>query len=143
MSVTDPGPFMADMDVAFLEAYKRSPVAKPLKSVTYVEPRMGDVAAISLVKQFDTETNETLMPTVLFSKVITLRDFIDTDAVSLPVCGRCAFPFTPRSPVPKVNNIKLVRPSLFLPNDHPLHPARSSPGVDDRQIRRGDGQPLP
>jgi hypothetical protein len=83
MMVTDPGSFLAEMDVEFYQRYKNS-FEEALKPVTFVEPHVGTLAP-SVKKDIgkSSEPMEELTPLgKIRSKTVVLGDFIDTDAVS-------------------------------------------------------------
>jgi hypothetical protein len=97
MSVTDPAPFLKDMDVGFFQKYKDAPAPTTHSptAVKYVEPHVGLQAPLSkrTTAPYESEsTEETSCESgKIESKIVVLEDFIDTDAV-------IAFPsiFTPK-----------------------------------------------
>lgn len=91
MTVTDCRPFLADIDSALLDKYRKWETFDSLRPVKYTEPSLGIMSA---EKECD-DKMETAMAlgrppmesckaqmSVVSSKIITLEDFIDTDAVS-------------------------------------------------------------
>ncbi|KAB8360661.1 hypothetical protein FH972_024399 [Carpinus fangiana] len=88
MSITDTAPFLKELDEDFLRRYKsiRDTATQP---VQYVEPKPN---LHSEIKSLRSEASQTFTPTVpasgehttdlIESKVVTLGDFIDTDALA-------------------------------------------------------------
>lgn len=91
MSVTDPAPFLQDVDKEFFRVYKNPPAAKKA-SVIYVEPAAGRAPArITTEKARSEECDDGQEPTQsgkIDSKIVVLEDFIDTDAV----CSKNYYP---------------------------------------------------
>lgn len=89
MTVTDPAPFLAQIDFEFYQRYKSIP-KESLKPVIFVEPHVGPLKRETTVKSPNISIlQEELKPMEpIHSKVVVLGDFIDTDAVSyfLHVC---------------------------------------------------------
>jgi hypothetical protein len=91
MSVTDPAPFLKDLDVDFFLNYKKAPASTshvPTK-VKYVEPHVGlqtPLAKHTTAPALN-EGAEELSPESgkIESKIVVLEDFIDTDAVCFAV----------------------------------------------------------
>jgi len=82
MTVTDPAPFLAEMDVEFYQRYKNVSETM-LKPVIFVEPNVGPLVP-SAQREFGkiAEPQEELIPLgKISSKIVVLGDFIDTDAV--------------------------------------------------------------
>lgn len=89
MSITDPAPFLQDLDVDFFERYKgiSDEVFQP---VMYSHPRPSlEQAAHSQTSDAATRSEATKQPPgaektpgIVQSKIITLGDFVDTDALS-------------------------------------------------------------
>lgn len=79
MTITDPAEFLKDLDTAFFNRYKGI-TDHALPPPAYVEPRAPKDGPAS------DSTSRTLshepVPNTLTSKIITLGDFIDTDALS-------------------------------------------------------------
>lgn len=89
MSVTDPAPLLAEIDVEFFKKYTQRVEEATNTKMMYVEPHVGPVevsaARPSLTQQTSDqklEDEESDAPALIKSKVVTLGDFIDTDAVS-------------------------------------------------------------
>jgi len=91
MRITDPRPFLEKIDVAFFKEHTDYGREMKLDPVLYVEPRLGKTE--SLETPSDTLSSSTNAVTEsqgeggvsrepIKSKIITLGDFIDTDAVS-------------------------------------------------------------
>ncbi len=88
MSVTDPAPFLQDMDVDFFRKYKNPPSIQ-VPAVKYVEPQVGQVAAPKATTEKADDVENAQQPTdsgKIQSKVVVLGDFIDTDAVCTSGC---------------------------------------------------------
>lgn len=91
MSVTDPAPFLKDLDVDFFLNYKNALTSTSHlpTEVKYVEPHVG--LQTSLAKHTTApapnEGAEELSPESgkIESKIVVLEDFIDTDAVCFAV----------------------------------------------------------
>lgn len=93
MSVTDPAPFLEEVDVDFFQRYTQRVEEKTATTIAYVEPHVGPVDAspappnltekVSDLKLEKEDTSDA--HAIIKSKVITLGDFIDTDAVSRPI----------------------------------------------------------
>ena len=94
MSVTDPAPFLKDMDVEFFQDAP-APTTHSPTAVKYVEPHVGLQAPLSERTTAPDESESIEEPSCepgkTESKIVALEDFIDTDAV-------VAFPpiFTPK-----------------------------------------------
>jgi homoaconitase/3-isopropylmalate dehydratase large subunit len=81
MTVTDPAPFLAQIDLEFYQRYKNIP-KELLKPVTFVEPHVGPLEPGTDTKLPDTWASQEFEPMeTIKSKVVVLGDFIDTDAV--------------------------------------------------------------
>jgi hypothetical protein len=90
MSVTDPTPFLEEVDVDFFQRYTQRVEEKTATTIAYVEPHVGPVDSspnltekVSDLKLEKEDTSDA--HAIIKSKVITLGDFIDTDAVSRPI----------------------------------------------------------
>lgn len=87
MSVTDPAPFLEDLDVEFLLEYKNAPARTSRSSteIKYVEPHLGALALLAkhVPPRLASQNVEERSPDAekIRSKVVVLEDFIDTDAV--------------------------------------------------------------
>lgn len=88
LTVTDPTPLLKEIDVAFFEKYRGGPTSQ-LKPVEYVEPdltaRINDVSEPLQPTTSRPEPGQEEIPDSLktiSSKVVTLGDFIDTDALA-------------------------------------------------------------
>jgi hypothetical protein len=85
--VTDPAPFLKDMDVEFFQKYKNAPAptAHSPTVVKYVEPHVGLQAPLSKRTTAPGESKSIEEPPCesgkIESKIVVLEDFIDTDAV--------------------------------------------------------------
>lgn len=82
MQITDPRSLLDDMDIEFFKTY-RGDAEKVYKPVTYFEP---GVRAQSATKRKSNKTDSGVTSqdgsNQIQSKIITLGDFIDTDALS-------------------------------------------------------------
>ena len=90
MSVTDPAPFLRDMDVEFFQKYKNPPSIQVL-AVKYVEPHVGQIATPKATTEKVDNGEHGQQPADsgnIRSKVVVLGDFIDTDAVSVIGCAQ-------------------------------------------------------
>jgi homoaconitate hydratase len=86
MNVTDPAPYLAEMDVEFYQRNKHIS-GTVLKPVMFAEPHVGPLVP-SVKKEVGriSESQEELTPLgKINSKIVALGDFIDTDAVSYPL----------------------------------------------------------
>lgn len=87
MTVTDPAPFLREIDVDFLKRYKSIPNGAS-QSMMYSEPRVPvdsvtqQRAPVPPTKDETASIESQQQPGIVQSKVITLGDFIDTDALS-------------------------------------------------------------
>lgn len=87
MSVTDPAPFLKDMDAEFSQKYKNAPAPTTHSptAVRYVEPYVGLQAPLSKRTTVPDESESIEEPSCesgkIESKIVVLEDFIDTDAV--------------------------------------------------------------
>ncbi len=90
MTITDPASFISKLDVAFLDAYKGGSQASRL-ALTYVEPnlkssknfRSSQSGVVSLPGSAKKEIENPKELGLIKSKVVTLGDLIDTDAVRM------------------------------------------------------------
>ena len=88
MVLTSPIPLIAEIDQSLYQCYKRDLTSEHPASVQYVEPHVGSRS--STVKtphnghtpEKDTIGESEEQFSTVSSRVITLEDFIDTDAVS-------------------------------------------------------------
>jgi hypothetical protein len=93
MSITSPAEFLRDLDVEFFRRYRSLPDTD-LVPVEYVEPDLSSrpertKSAAAVTQELDDSDDKRLRKLdKIRSKVVTLGDFIDTDAVSLPSCLR-------------------------------------------------------
>jgi hypothetical protein len=87
MSVTDPAPFLKDMDLEFFRIYKNAPAPASYSPapVKYVEPHVGSRAppAKRTTAPDEDEAKPASHSGRIESKIVVLEDFIDTDAVCL------------------------------------------------------------
>ena len=89
MSVTDPAPFLRDVDVEFFRNYKNvpAPTSHSPAAVKYVEPHVGSQASPAKRTTAPGENKASDEPSThsgkVESKIVVLEDFIDTDAVRL------------------------------------------------------------
>lgn len=83
MQVTDPRSLIPDMDVEFFKKYRGDPQAS-LKSVTFMEPglRQASNAAGKQQSRSEGSLDHSQELETITSKIVTLGDFIDTDALS-------------------------------------------------------------
>ena len=87
MSVTDPAPFLKDMDVEFFQNYKKAPAptSHSPTAVKYVEPHVGAQTPSTRPMTAPGVTEASEEPLYdsgkIESKIVVLEDFIDTDAV--------------------------------------------------------------
>ena len=90
MSLTSPIPLLAQIDQSIYQCYKRDTTSQHQSSVQYVEPQVGSRSSTvatphdehTLAKDPSDESEQQF--STIASRVITLEDFIDTDAVSCP-----------------------------------------------------------
>lgn len=84
MSVTDPAPFLKDMDMEFFRIYKNAASYSPAP-IKYVEPHVGSQAppAKRTTAPDEDEAGPASDSGRIESKIVVLEDFIDTDAVCL------------------------------------------------------------
>ena len=87
LSVTDPAPFLKDMDVEFFRMYKNAPAQSshsPM-AVKYVEPRTGAQTHLARPATVLDAKEAFVEPSSdsgkIESRIVVLEDFIDTDAV--------------------------------------------------------------
>jgi hypothetical protein len=91
MSVTDPAPFLKDLDVNFFLNYKKAPAstAHLPTEVKYVEPHVGLQASLAQPTAAPARNGgaEERSPESgkIESKIVVLEDFIDTDAVRFAI----------------------------------------------------------
>jgi hypothetical protein len=89
MSITSPAEFLENLDVEFFKRYRSMPDAD-LAPVEYVEPDLGSSSTHSKSTTAPTldpgngGANASKMLDKITSKIVTLGDFIDTDAVCYP-----------------------------------------------------------
>jgi hypothetical protein len=90
MSVTDPGPFLQDLDYELLERYETRSSHPSVTDVPYMEPIISrselsqqSFASHMEDKSEDQAPQDTPRPglPVINSKIVRLGEFIDTDAV--------------------------------------------------------------
>ena len=87
MCVTDPAPFLKDMDVEFFQNYKNAPAptSHSPTAFKYIEPHVGAQAPSTkpTIAPGVTEASEEPLSDSgrIESKIVVLEDFIDTDAV--------------------------------------------------------------
>ena len=87
MTVTSPADLLAEIDEDFFREYQH---VREVRSVQYVEPRPGDHggyflkddSGLAIPSGVGDQSHEFSTPSVLSSKVVTLGDFIDTDALA-------------------------------------------------------------
>ena len=85
--MTDPAPFLKDMDVEFFQKYKNAPAPTTHSPtvVKYVEPHVGLQAPLSRRTTALDESESIEEPSCglrkIESRIVVLEDFIDTDAV--------------------------------------------------------------
>ncbi|KAK5168966.1 uncharacterized protein LTR77_006275 [Saxophila tyrrhenica] len=85
MEMTDVAPFLKDIDTEFFKYYKGEIDGQSLPEVQYVEPKPQEVASEeleSLPQASENSSTGTLESGIINSKIVTLEDFIDTDALS-------------------------------------------------------------
>jgi homoaconitase/3-isopropylmalate dehydratase large subunit len=83
MTVTDPAPFLAQVDLEFYQRYKSIP-KESLKPVPFMEPHVGPLESEANGNSPATSAPQVELKPMgpICSKVVVLGDFIDTDAVS-------------------------------------------------------------
>lgn len=87
MSITSPAEFLKDLDTEFFQSYRRLPEFD-LAPIDYFEPDLESELTIERpaeerrVQQEQDEGEPTKVLDKISSKVVTLPDFVDTDAVS-------------------------------------------------------------
>lgn len=93
MTLTDPSSLIKEINQHIFDDYKQGAVAQELANVEYVEPQVGEALEEldSNLQQSVEEQEVKEAPSLIRSQIITLGDFIDTDAVSctmqvVPVC---------------------------------------------------------
>jgi 3-isopropylmalate dehydratase small subunit len=90
LEITDPAPFLAEMDFEWFDTVYRksstaSPSSPPAKGLTYVEPDLSVPTTRSSKSMTDGLSTTTTAPEpmqTLKSTIITLGDLIDTDALA-------------------------------------------------------------
>jgi homoaconitase/3-isopropylmalate dehydratase large subunit len=86
MSITGLEDFLKDIDIDFFNFYKGGTEVQALPKVQYVQPKAQNDANIDAepaeTKSLDESNKEPSATGVINSKIVTLGDFIDTDALS-------------------------------------------------------------
>lgn len=91
MKITDPRPFLKEVDVELFKKLTKYQDIPENSRVLYVEPHVGpdgnvqnkqDNSNTKNASTNDDISGETPTLTIIKSKIITLGDFVDTDAVS-------------------------------------------------------------
>ena len=101
MTLTDPRPLLEHIEETAFDLYTRRQKHIELPEVKYVEPALGSSEDENMTSREDNaghlglaSVTEAINSDIIQSKVITLGDFVDTDAVSSPSWPGSPFPST-------------------------------------------------